>query len=955
MKKKLVVYLAGMLTVLSVSFGSAQFSDVPAGHWAKEAVERITACGLITGFPDGTYRGNTNLTRYQAALIFQRLLNELKNGGECVAGENKGGSMSEEDMAAIRNAVQELASELAALGVRVSALEDNAASKDDIARLDAAIEELKGMQPSGGMDEAAMADLADRVEAASVAADTALAQAQILAERLDTVEGNLDTVTGDVAALKTQVEADADSIRALNELAVLLNQDVLSLQDRVTALEKQIGDVDFDSFANKEDVGAIQEFATALRGDLVKLSDKVTAIDARVAALEAVKFSLTGNLSSTYGYWVKTGPDFDIDRLFPSNVLTSGAGPRAGRFRNMYRRVDTGEDYTGVGGGLTFSLKFASGPVSEVSVGTGFDLASDGADLNRAIKVNNFTIKGAADGQPYSVVYQNDDASFRFNPYLFSNNSVGDMGNLRATVATITVNKFPFSPKVTLVIGDGSTDVVNSGGTASGASAKVGNVIFGTQTLVTNANPALNTVTSTAGDFFGLRTEVGLLGLNWGLNYAETKGNRSAFGLDWNGKLFNFLNLEGTYINSKLVSSPLDFANAATNDQAFYVTGGVSLGIIDLSANYRAIDPTYENGVAGMSMDQGYLNFGVASGAADAAPFAADNRGFGVTGTIKFGFITIRGYYDNSTDFFANPGSDQSGFGVGAKLDLFAGFSLTGYFNSATQAGAAINQLSGRGAYGNTGGGFGYNSDDYNSYTSGFGVRLKHDGAANNALIKGLNLLVGYDSYNGDTAVSDLQVGASYALNLGFLSATPAFRYHNFTGGGAAGTTYESYSTIKFGITASTQPLFLGIALDGAFGTRTTTFAASPAASENYWRAGLKFNNFLTAGSNFSMGYANYSATNVREPGGLAFPATGYGNSLTNINYDRMFTYPAEQFSGQPWGTGQGTTSGGLNGLYAEWTYAGFTAAYFTGLLSDGTGAPVSAAQGFKLTYNLKF
>jgi hypothetical protein len=44
-----------------------------------------------------------------------------------------------------------------------------------------------------------------------------------------------------VAALATQVEANAQAIQALNELAVLLNQDVLSLQDRVTALEKGSG------------------------------------------------------------------------------------------------------------------------------------------------------------------------------------------------------------------------------------------------------------------------------------------------------------------------------------------------------------------------------------------------------------------------------------------------------------------------------------------------------------------------------------------------------------------------------------------------------------------------------------------------------------------------------------------------------------------------------------------
>ena len=51
MKKRLVTLLAGLLTVLSMGFGLAQFSDVPAGHWAKEAVEALAAKGIILGSP----------------------------------------------------------------------------------------------------------------------------------------------------------------------------------------------------------------------------------------------------------------------------------------------------------------------------------------------------------------------------------------------------------------------------------------------------------------------------------------------------------------------------------------------------------------------------------------------------------------------------------------------------------------------------------------------------------------------------------------------------------------------------------------------------------------------------------------------------------------------------------------------------------------------------------------
>jgi hypothetical protein len=213
MKKRLVALLAGLLTVLSMGFGLAQFSDVPAGHWAKEAVEALAARGILIGFPDGTFRGNEGLTRYQAALIIYRLLQqieeELKAKGESPTME----ALSPEDLEALKNAIQELAAELAALGVRVSALEDSAATKEDIARLEALIEELRAQPaPEPGMDQAALQDLLDRVEAASIAADTALAQAQQLAEQLEALAQAVEDVKGDVAALSTQVEANAQAI-----------------------------------------------------------------------------------------------------------------------------------------------------------------------------------------------------------------------------------------------------------------------------------------------------------------------------------------------------------------------------------------------------------------------------------------------------------------------------------------------------------------------------------------------------------------------------------------------------------------------------------------------------------------------------------------------------------------------------------------------------------------------
>jgi archaellum component FlaC len=276
MKKRLVALLAGLLTVLSMGFGLAQFSDVPAGHWAKEAVEALAARGILVGFPDGTFRGNENLTRYQAALIIYRLLQqieeELKAKGEAPTLQ----ALTPEDLEALKNAIQELAAELAALGVRVSALEDSAATKDDIARLEAMIQELKAQPaPEPGMDQAALQDLMDRVEAASIAADTALAQAQQLAEQLEALAQDVEGVKDELAALSTQVEANAQAIQALNELAVLLNQDVLSLRDQVAALEK----------------GAVTQ------EDLANLEASLEGLKGRLESVEALVESLASDLT----------------------------------------------------------------------------------------------------------------------------------------------------------------------------------------------------------------------------------------------------------------------------------------------------------------------------------------------------------------------------------------------------------------------------------------------------------------------------------------------------------------------------------------------------------------------------------------------------------------------------------------------------------------------------------
>lgn len=68
--KILAMLLAGSLTS---SITHAQFPDIPPGHYAENAVDRLTDLGVISGFPDGFFRGQKNVNRYELSLILTRM------------------------------------------------------------------------------------------------------------------------------------------------------------------------------------------------------------------------------------------------------------------------------------------------------------------------------------------------------------------------------------------------------------------------------------------------------------------------------------------------------------------------------------------------------------------------------------------------------------------------------------------------------------------------------------------------------------------------------------------------------------------------------------------------------------------------------------------------------------------------------------------------------------------
>ena len=51
---------------IEVPAGSSTFSDVPETHWASSAISAGTSAGWLSGYPDGTFRPDQNITRLEA-------------------------------------------------------------------------------------------------------------------------------------------------------------------------------------------------------------------------------------------------------------------------------------------------------------------------------------------------------------------------------------------------------------------------------------------------------------------------------------------------------------------------------------------------------------------------------------------------------------------------------------------------------------------------------------------------------------------------------------------------------------------------------------------------------------------------------------------------------------------------------------------------------------------------
>lgn len=115
--------LAALFAATAFNVSAANpFADVDTSSWAYQAVSQLSDQGVVDGYPDGTFKGDKNVSRYELAQIIARLMAKEE-------------SLNDSQRATVQKLSGEYAGELQSLGVRVKELEKKAGNLSNITEI----------------------------------------------------------------------------------------------------------------------------------------------------------------------------------------------------------------------------------------------------------------------------------------------------------------------------------------------------------------------------------------------------------------------------------------------------------------------------------------------------------------------------------------------------------------------------------------------------------------------------------------------------------------------------------------------------------------------------------------------------------------------------------------------------------------------------------------------------
>ncbi|HHY47843.1 MAG TPA: hypothetical protein GX506_11165 [Firmicutes bacterium] len=328
MRKWLAIALVcAMVAAFGLPALASPFADVPANHWAYNAVSQLAAYGLVEGFPDGTFKGNEPMTRYQMAMVVARLLvsldAQIKSEIEAAKGSLKAAAPAAEKPAeqpapeekpALERVVEKtivekldteqleaLASKVAQVSDEVSGLESKVTGLEGrVTGVEGAVGDLKAQV--GGLDER-VGSVEAKADSAGAEAATARQEVSALDEELKTelakkgldldlslqnaIEAKAAELIAMIDGLKEEFSRELDilgiRVSALEEQLTFVNAKIDDIRAGMEAMDKRIGDVEAKTAAIDEKATAIGE---KLEGHIASTAASISSLDQKIAGVD---------------------------------------------------------------------------------------------------------------------------------------------------------------------------------------------------------------------------------------------------------------------------------------------------------------------------------------------------------------------------------------------------------------------------------------------------------------------------------------------------------------------------------------------------------------------------------------------------------------------------------------------------------------------------------------------
>ena len=292
---KKLAFLLALVVFAAVAFGVA-YTDVSEDHWAYDAVMKATSAGLLQGFPDGTYRGDEAVTRYQLAEAVAKLLD-----------------YSESSDAKLQELVFALTKKVASLSLEISDV------KKGVIDIMAEFRNLEGKVADIDLDSVEQKvwelreDVYGELNSVKEALDAYDAQFEALNGKTTDLEVTTKLLGQSLAKFKDDFAAYKGRVDAIENKMVTseqLDQKLSLLYTKILKLSSQLKEIDaikeeFANYVTVKDYETTVAIVNKLTRDVFKLyrnkadAAALKAYDDKIAALEGTLESTTADLEDS--------------------------------------------------------------------------------------------------------------------------------------------------------------------------------------------------------------------------------------------------------------------------------------------------------------------------------------------------------------------------------------------------------------------------------------------------------------------------------------------------------------------------------------------------------------------------------------------------------------------------------------------------------------------------------